>query len=114
MTLEDIHEIITLEYVKDQKVITDNQQDSVLIGLVNEVNSTIHTDVILKTDQDKIVGTNFFITLRTPAMLLFQARYALQENSDQIMHDSYVKQYDKSIAKTLNSMRKFSRISGWS
>lgn len=113
MTLDDIPKIITLTYVKDHKEIDDDLQDTILLGLINEVNSTIYTDVILKTDQSKLEGTNYFITLRTPAMLLFDANYALKENNDKEQHDALFKRYEKSIAKTLNSIRKFDRISTW-
>lgn len=112
--LDDIPQIISLEYVKGQKEIDDDLQDIILLGLIHEVNSTIYTDVILKTDESKIAGTNFFVILKTPAMLLFEANYALKENNDKDMHDAYIKRYEKSISKVLNSMRKFDRISGWS
>ena len=111
--LEDIPQILSLAFVKAQKEITDDLQDTVLLGLINEVNNTMYTDVLLKTEESKIVGTKFFITLRTPAMLLFEANYALKENNDRDQYEALTKSYDKSIAKTLNSIRKFDRISTW-
>ncbi len=113
MPLDEIPAILTLSYVKSQKEITDDLQNGILLGLINEVNNTIYTDVISKTDEDKIEGTNFFMTLRTPAMLLFDADYALRENNDKEQHDALIKRYDKSIEKTLRSIRKYDRFSTW-
>lgn len=109
--LQDIPEIVTLAFVKDHKSITDSQDDSILLQIVNETNSQIYTDIISKTDIKKLEGTNKFIQCRNCALLFFEANYVLRINRDKDLHDVMMKRYEAAVAKLLNSIRKFSRFS---